>query len=84
MCRDLTHKIDAVKPDRAETDQFHAKESPLLLFGPFASTWGRARLHRQMTPRLSSMGVGSECGRRIHLRLANDRKRMTPPVRTRC
>ena len=29
MCRDLTYKIDAVKPDRAETDRFRAKESPL-------------------------------------------------------
>jgi hypothetical protein len=28
MCRDLTYKIDAVKPNRAETDRFRAKESP--------------------------------------------------------
>ena len=27
MCRDLTHKIDAVKPNRAETDRFRAKEA---------------------------------------------------------
>ena len=25
MCRDLTHKIDAVKPDRAETDRFRTE-----------------------------------------------------------
>jgi hypothetical protein len=25
MCRDLTHEVEAVKPDRAETDRFRAK-----------------------------------------------------------
>ena len=28
MCRDLAHKVEAVKPDRAETDRFRAKELP--------------------------------------------------------
>ena len=49
MCRDLTHKIDAVKPDRAETDRFHAKELPLL----------PARERLNDPPGLSSVGVGS-------------------------
>jgi hypothetical protein len=55
MCRDLTHKIDAVKPNRAETDRFRAKESPWqrLACPP------RLSFARPMTPGLSSMGWGS-------------------------
>jgi hypothetical protein len=28
MCRDLTHKVDTVKLDRAVTDRFRTEESP--------------------------------------------------------
>src|SRR5438034_891718 len=41
MCRDLRHKVDAVKPDRAETDRFRTEES-----SPAICLWQRDYLHR--------------------------------------
>ena len=48
MCRDLTHEVEAVKPDRAETDGFRTEELPLRF----------ALLHAQCPPGLSTVGWG--------------------------
>ena len=40
MCRDLTHEVEAVKPDRADTDRFRTEESPVLVVAVAADDRG--------------------------------------------